>query len=83
MWSIARCTDRQRSAPLLRRSAARTSQASESSLQAGDTLPSIRPLAEELLFGQLVKGGHAFVSVGADEQLKIETRSSEEPALLE
>jgi ATP-dependent Clp protease ATP-binding subunit ClpA len=42
-----------------------------------------RPLAEELLFGQLEKGGHAFVSVGADEQLRIETRSSEEPALLE
>jgi ATP-dependent Clp protease ATP-binding subunit ClpA len=42
-----------------------------------------RPLAEELLFGQLVKGGHAFVSVGPDDQLKIETRSSEEPALLE
>ena len=42
-----------------------------------------RPLAEELLFGQLEKGGHAFVSVGTDEQLKIETRSSEEPALLE
>jgi ATP-dependent Clp protease ATP-binding subunit ClpA len=41
-----------------------------------------RPLAEELLFGQLEKGGHAFVSVGADGQLRIETRSSEEPALL-
>ena len=42
-----------------------------------------RPLAEELLFGQLAKGGHAFVSVGPDGQLKIETRSAEEPALLE
>jgi ATP-dependent Clp protease ATP-binding subunit ClpA len=43
-----------------------------------------RPLAEELLFGRLEKGGHAFVSVGAGaEQLKIETRSTEEPALLE
>ena len=42
-----------------------------------------RPLAEELLFGRLEKGGHAFVSVGPDEQLKVETRSSEEPALLE
>jgi ATP-dependent Clp protease ATP-binding subunit ClpA len=42
-----------------------------------------RPLAEELLFGQLEKGGHAFVSVGTDGQLKIETRSAEEPALLE
>jgi ATP-dependent Clp protease ATP-binding subunit ClpA len=42
-----------------------------------------RPLAEELLFGQLERGGHAFVSVGADGELRIETRSSEEPALLE
>ncbi len=42
-----------------------------------------RPLAEELLFGRLEKGGHAFVSVGADGQLKVETRSAEEPALLE
>jgi len=41
-----------------------------------------RPLAEELLFGRLAKGGHAFVSV-ADGTLKIETRSAEEPALLE
>jgi ATP-dependent Clp protease ATP-binding subunit ClpA len=42
-----------------------------------------RPLAEELLFGKLERGGHAFVSVGPDDQLKIETRSAEEPALLE
>jgi ATP-dependent Clp protease ATP-binding subunit ClpA len=43
-----------------------------------------RPLAEELLFGKLERGGHAFVSVGpGGEQLKIETRSAEEPALLE
>lgn len=42
-----------------------------------------RPLAEELLFGRLEKGGHAFVSLGADGNLKIETRSAEEPALLE
>jgi ATP-dependent Clp protease ATP-binding subunit ClpA len=42
-----------------------------------------RPLAEELLFGRLEKGGHAFVGVGPDDALKIETRSSEEPALLE
>jgi ATP-dependent Clp protease ATP-binding subunit ClpA len=42
-----------------------------------------RPLAEELLFGRLEHGGHAFVSVGPDGQLKVETRSSEEPALLE
>jgi len=42
-----------------------------------------RPLAEELLFGRLEKGGHAFVGVGPDDALKIETRSAEEPALLE
>ncbi len=42
-----------------------------------------RPLAEELLFGRLAGGGHAFVSVGSDDQLKVETRSTEEPALLE
>ena len=42
-----------------------------------------RPLAEELLFGRLEKGGHAFVSVGPDDQLKVEARSAEEPALLE
>jgi ATP-dependent Clp protease ATP-binding subunit ClpA len=42
-----------------------------------------RPLAEELLFGQLEKGGHAFVSVGADGELRIATRSAEVPALLE
>ncbi|HKQ84990.1 MAG TPA: ATP-dependent Clp protease ATP-binding subunit ClpA [Steroidobacteraceae bacterium] len=43
-----------------------------------------RPLAEELLFGSLSGGGgHAFVSVGADDQLKVETRTNDEPALLE
>jgi ATP-dependent Clp protease ATP-binding subunit ClpA len=42
-----------------------------------------RPLAEELLFGRLEHGGHAFVSVGSDGQLKIETRATDEPALLE
>jgi len=42
-----------------------------------------RPLAEELLFGRLANGGHAFVSVGGDDQLKVETRSADEPALLE
>jgi ATP-dependent Clp protease ATP-binding subunit ClpA len=42
-----------------------------------------RPLAEELLFGRLEKGGHAFVDVGTDGELRIETRSAEEPALLE
>ncbi len=42
-----------------------------------------RPLAEELLFGRLEKGGHAFVSVGPDDAIRIEVRSAEEPALLE
>ena len=42
-----------------------------------------RPLAEDLLFGSLANGGHAFVTLGKDDQLKIETRSTEEPALLE
>ncbi|MBC7983418.1 MAG: ATP-dependent Clp protease ATP-binding subunit ClpA [Candidatus Obscuribacterales bacterium] len=42
-----------------------------------------RPLAEDLLFGSLVKGGHAYVSLGKDDKLKVETRSAEEPALLE
>jgi ATP-dependent Clp protease ATP-binding subunit ClpA len=42
-----------------------------------------RPLAEELLFGSLEHGGHAFVSVGNDDALKIESRSADEPALLE
>jgi ATP-dependent Clp protease ATP-binding subunit ClpA len=42
-----------------------------------------RPLAEDLLFGSLVNGGHAYVSLGKDDALKIETRSAEEPALLE
>jgi ATP-dependent Clp protease ATP-binding subunit ClpA len=42
-----------------------------------------RPLAEELLFGSLEHGGHAFVSVGKDDTLKIESRSADEPALLE
>ncbi len=42
-----------------------------------------RPLAEELLFGRLEKGGHAFVRLGGDDSIKIEVRSAEEPALLE
>jgi ATP-dependent Clp protease ATP-binding subunit ClpA len=42
-----------------------------------------RPLAEELLFGRLENGGHAFVDVGTNGELEIETRSIEEPALLE
>jgi ATP-dependent Clp protease ATP-binding subunit ClpA len=42
-----------------------------------------RPLAEELLFGSLEHGGHAFVCVGNDDALKVESRSADEPALLE
>jgi ATP-dependent Clp protease ATP-binding subunit ClpA len=42
-----------------------------------------RPLAEDLLFGSLVNGGHAYVTLGKDDTLKIETRATEEPALLE
>ena len=43
-----------------------------------------RPLAEELLFGRLSNGGgHAFVTVGPDDQIKVETRTNDEPALLE
>jgi ATP-dependent Clp protease ATP-binding subunit ClpA len=41
-----------------------------------------RPLAEDLLFGSLVNGGHAYVTLGKDDTLKIETRSTEEPVLL-
>jgi hypothetical protein len=36
-----------------------------------------------LLFGRLEKGGHAFVSVGPSDEIRIEVRSAEEPALLE
>jgi ATP-dependent Clp protease ATP-binding subunit ClpA len=42
-----------------------------------------RPLADELLFGKLADGGHVHVTVGADGALKLESRSSKEPALLE
>jgi ATP-dependent Clp protease ATP-binding subunit ClpA len=42
-----------------------------------------RPLAEELLFGRLVGGGHAFVTVGPDDKLKVESRADTEQALLE
>jgi ATP-dependent Clp protease ATP-binding subunit ClpA len=42
-----------------------------------------RPLAEELLFGRLVGGGHAFVTLGEDDKLKVETRADSEQALLE
>jgi ATP-dependent Clp protease ATP-binding subunit ClpA len=42
-----------------------------------------RPLAEELLFGKLVNGGHVEVSLGEDgEKLKLDTRAANEPALL-
>jgi ATP-dependent Clp protease ATP-binding subunit ClpA len=42
-----------------------------------------RPLAEELLFGRLASGGHAFVTLGPDDQLKVEARADSEQALLE
>jgi ATP-dependent Clp protease ATP-binding subunit ClpA len=42
-----------------------------------------RALAEDLLFGSLVNGGHAYISVGTDDKLKVVTRANEEPALLE
>jgi ATP-dependent Clp protease ATP-binding subunit ClpA len=42
-----------------------------------------RPLAEELLFGKLVNGGHVEVTLSEDgEKLKLETRAAEVPALL-
>jgi ATP-dependent Clp protease ATP-binding subunit ClpA len=42
-----------------------------------------RPLAEELLFGKLVNGGHVEVTLSEDgEKLKLETRAAEKPALL-
>jgi ATP-dependent Clp protease ATP-binding subunit ClpA len=42
-----------------------------------------RPLAEDLLFGSLAGGGHAYVTLGPDDELKVDTRSNKEPALLE
>ena len=42
-----------------------------------------RALAEDVLFGNLVNGGQAFISVGTDDKLQVETRSNVEPALLE
>jgi len=42
-----------------------------------------RPLAEELLFGRLAGGGHAFVTLGPDDNLKVESRADSEQALLE
>ena len=42
-----------------------------------------RPLAEELLFGRLAGGGHAFVTLGADDVLKVDSRADSEQALLE
>src|SRR5260221_1102020 len=42
-----------------------------------------RPLAEELLFGKLVGGGSVLVSVSEDgDKFKLETRATDEPALL-
>jgi len=42
-----------------------------------------RPLAEELLFGRLSNGGHAFVTLGDDDTLKVEARADSEQPLLE
>jgi ATP-dependent Clp protease ATP-binding subunit ClpA len=42
-----------------------------------------RPLAEELLFGRLMGGGHAFVSLGADDKLTLQARADSEQPLLE
>jgi len=42
-----------------------------------------RPLAEELLFGRLTGGGHAFVSLGSDDTLKVDVRADSEQPLLE
>ena len=42
-----------------------------------------RPLAEELLFGKLVNGGHVEVSLGEDgEKLVLTARAADAPALL-
>jgi ATP-dependent Clp protease ATP-binding subunit ClpA len=42
-----------------------------------------RPLAEELLFGKLVNGGHVEVTLSEEgDKLKLETRATDEPALL-
>ena len=42
-----------------------------------------RPLAEELLFGKLVNGGHVEVTLSEDgEKLKLVTRGADQPALL-
>ena len=42
-----------------------------------------RPLAEELLFGKLVNGGHVEVSLSEDgEKLVLTARSVDAPALL-
>jgi len=42
-----------------------------------------RPLAEELLFGKLVNGGHVEVTLSEDgEKLKLDTRAADEPTKL-
>jgi ATP-dependent Clp protease ATP-binding subunit ClpA len=42
-----------------------------------------RPLAEELLFGKLVNGGHVEVTLSEDgEKLKLDARAADEPAKL-
>ncbi|AMN47214.1 Clp protease ClpX [Steroidobacter denitrificans] len=42
-----------------------------------------RPLAEELLFGRLAGGGHAFVTLGSDDALSVDVRADTEQPLLE
>jgi len=42
-----------------------------------------RPLAEELLFGRLSTGGHAFVTLGPDDKLAVDVRADSEQPLLE
>ena len=42
-----------------------------------------RPLAEELLFGKLVNGGHVEVSLSKDgDKLQLDMRAADEPALV-
>jgi ATP-dependent Clp protease ATP-binding subunit ClpA len=42
-----------------------------------------RPLAEELLFGKLVNGGHVEVTLSEDgDKLKLDTRATDEPAIV-
>ena len=54
--------------------------AASGGLRTGEPLPSIRPLAEELLFGKLVGGGSVIVSVSEDgTKLKLESTPNQLP----